>query len=101
MLLGRVQEALLGLNSEVQTDLFAVFCDCSSQRMLTVVFCCSHDGQQSRARHLVPLHNYLDLDNVGGTVCDGPSLIKHHRLDLASKEEMTSFLLLNEIFRFM
>lgn len=70
------------------SDLFAVFGDSCSQRMFTVVLSCTHDGQQSGTRHLVPLHHYLDLDNLRSTICDGPSLIKHHRLDLSIKGDV-------------
>lgn len=56
--------------------------------MFTVVLSCTHDGQQSRTRHLVSFHNYLELDYFWSTICDGPSLIKHHRLDLLIKEDI-------------
>ncbi len=78
----------MGVRFEVETDLFAVFGDSCSQRMFTVVLSCTHDGQQSGARHLVPLHNYLDLDDLRSAICDGPSLIKHHRLDLSIKGDV-------------
>lgn len=72
----------VGVTCEVGANLFAVFGDSCSQRVLTVVLSCAHDGQQPGARHPVPLHNYLDLDHLRGTICDCPSLIKHHCLDL-------------------
>ena len=66
------------VKSKVETNLFAVFGDSCSQRVFAVVLRSAHNGQQSGARHLVTLHNYLDLDYLRSTVCNGASLIKHH-----------------------
>lgn len=76
------------VNVEVETNLFAVFGDSCSQRVFTVVLSCTYDGQQPGSRHPVPFHNYLYLDNLRRTICDGPCLIKYHRLDLPMKGDM-------------
>ena len=66
------------LEPDGETNLFTVFGDSCSQRVFTVVFSCTHDGQQAGARHPIPLHNYLNLDNLRGTIRDGPGLVEHH-----------------------
>lgn len=65
--------------------LFAVTRDGCSQRVLAVVLCSSHYGQQAGAWHTVALHHHAHLDHLGGTVRDGACLVKHHRLDLQEK----------------
>lgn len=80
------------------THLFTVLGDGSSQRVFTVVLCSPYDGQQTGARHPVPFHYNLHLDDFRSSVGDGTRLIKHHCLDLENTPFFCNKIGIRDIF---